>query len=199
MNGFLFGFNHEWQPDARAPTSSSLLCSRVFRLSPFSAQDTPSPWMSSIQKHFPKSPIASRTSLQIMYPPTNKGTNDTPVYLQMIKYAQNHIGPTGCQGPSFILINRLHSAIFPLWKFLTEESYVLLVSNPRSGCGQSCDCVDHSRRFVCGSVRCPTRNCVSSAVRCGTWSLGGARKCPVAIAGHLHLLIDRGQGSWDIL
>ena len=116
----------------------------------------------------------------------------------MIKYAQtdDHSktdGLTGCQGASFIQINRLHSAIFPLWKFLTEESYVLLVSNRRSGCGQSCDCVDHSRRFVCGSVRCPTRNCVSSAA--GTWSLARVRKCPVAIAGHLHLLIDPGAGQ----
>ena len=175
---------NEWQagpPPPPSPPSHALFSSfpPVSSLSPRHASSLAS-WMSSIQKHFPKSPIASRTSLQIMYQPTNKGTND----FKMIKYAKlgdhskadfvwgnyNH-GPTGCQGTSFIQINRLHSAIFPLWKFLTEESYVLLVSNRRSGCGQSCDCVDHSRRFVCGSVRCPTRNCVSSAaaVVLGHW------------------------------
>ena len=29
----------------------------------------------------------------------------------------------------------------------------------------------------------------------GTWSLAGVRKCPVAITGHLHLLIDPGAGQ----
>ena len=111
-----------------------------------------------------------------------------------------------CPGLSFIQINRLHSTIFPLWKFLTEQSYVLLVSNRQSVGGQSRDCVDHSRRFVCGSVPCPTDDCVSSAVVLGAWYMvhgvrgivcdtwylviERVRKCPVAITGHLHLLID---------
>ena len=111
-----------------------------------------------------------------------------------------------CPGMSFIQINRLHSTIFPLWKFLTEQSYVLLVSNRQSVGGQSRDCVHHSRRFVCGSVPCPTDVCVSSAVVHGTWCMvhgmwgivrdgwylviERVRKCPVAITGHLHLLID---------
>ena len=113
---------------------------------------------------------------------------------------------SSCPGMSFIQINRLHSTIFPLWKFLTEQSYVLLVSNRQSVGGQSRDCVDHSRRFVCGSVPCPTDDCVSSAVVLGAWYMvhgvlgtvrdtwylviERVRKCPVAITGHLHLLID---------
>ena len=40
-----------------------------------------------------------------------------------------------------------------------------------------------------------TRNCVSSAAAWYLVILVGPRKCPVAITGHLHLLIDLGTGQ----
>ena len=40
-----------------------------------------------------------------------------------------------------------------------------------------------------------TRNCVSSAAAWYLVILVGPRKCPVAITGHLHLLIDLGAGQ----